>query len=60
MQFTNFAENYRKILFNLIERDTWNLLWDKIASQYEHGEAVLSTCSYHQSCSVSVDEIDHK
>ena len=48
------------ILFNLIERDTFNLLRYKLAHQYEHGETVLSTCSYHQFCPVSVDEIGYK
>ena len=54
------SKTKEKILFNLIERDTLNLLWDKIACQYEHGETVPGTCSYLQSCPVSVDEIGYK
>ena len=51
------SKTIENILFNFIKKDTWNLLWDKIACQYEHGETVPGTCSYHQSCPVSVDEI---
>ena len=48
------------ILFNSIERVTLNLLWDKLACQYEHGETVPGTRSYHQLCPVTVDEIGYK
>ena len=54
------SKTIEKILFNLIERDTLNLLWDKIACQYEHGESVPGTYICHQSCPVSVDEIGCK
>ena len=37
-----------------------NLLWDKLACQYEHGETVPGTRSYHQLCPVTVDEIGYK
>ena len=37
-----------------------DLLWDKIACQYENGETAPGTHSCHQSCPVSVDEIDYK
>ena len=37
-----------------------NLLCNKLACQYEHGETVPGTCSYHQFCPVSVDEIGYK
>ena len=47
-------------IFNLIERDTLNLLWDKLACQYEHGETAPGTCSYHQCFPVSADEICYK
>ena len=30
------SKTIENILFNLIERDTLNLLWDKLACQYEH------------------------
>ena len=53
------SKTIEKILFNLIERDTLNLLWDKIACQYEHGEIVPGTHSYQQSCSVLVDKIGY-
>ena len=55
-----YCKTIENILFNLIERDTLNLLWDKIACQYEHGETVPGTHSCHQSCPVSFDEIGHK
>ena len=32
------GKTIERLLFNLIERDTLNLLWDKLACQYEHGE----------------------
>ena len=57
-QFCN--KTIEKILFNLIERYTSNLLWDKIACQYEHRETIPGTHSYHQSCPVSVDKIGYK
>ena len=53
------SQTIEKILLNLIERDTLNLLWDKIACQYEHGEIVPGTHSYQQSCSVLVDKIGY-
>ena len=37
-----------------------NLLWDKLACQYEHGETIPGTRSYHQCCPVSADEIGYK
>ena len=37
-----------------------NLLCDRLACQYEHGETVPGTRSYHQLCPVSVDEIGYK
>ena len=37
-----------------------NLLGDKLPCQYEHGETVSNTHSYHQFCPVSVDEIGYK
>ena len=46
------AEN---ILFNLIERNTLNLFWNKLAYEYEHEENVSGTRSYHQLCPVLVD-----
>ena len=55
-----YCKTIENILFNLIERDTLNLLWDKIACQYEHGETVPYTRSYLQSCLVSVDKIGYK
>ena len=61
MQFTNFAAKLKKkVLLNLIERDTLNLHWDKIACQYEQGETVPGSRSYHQSCPVSVDKTGYK
>ena len=48
------------MLFNLIERDTWNTFWDKLTCHYEHGETVPGTHSYHQLCPVSVDKIGYK
>ena len=48
------------MLFNLIEMDTWNIFWDKLTCQYEHGETVPGTHSYHQLCLVSVDKIGYK
>ena len=54
------SKTTENILINLIEKDTLNLLWDKIACQYEHGETVHGTRSYHQSCPVSVDGIGYK
>ena len=47
-------------MFSLIERDTLNLLWDKLACYYEHGETVPGTFCYIQLCTVSVDEISYK
>ena len=47
-------------MYNLVERDTLNLLWDKLACQYEHGETVPGSCSCHQLCPVSVDETGYK
>ena len=37
-----------------------NLLCDKLACQYEHGETVPGTHSYQQFCPVSIDEIGYK
>ena len=37
------SKNTENILFNFIERDTLNLLWDKLACLYEHGETVSGT-----------------
>ena len=46
------SKNIENISFNLIEGDTLNLLWDKLACRYEHGETVSGTCSYHQFCPI--------
>ena len=54
------SKTIKKILFNLIERDTLNLIWDKITCQYKYGETVPGTRSYYQSCPVSVDKIGYK
>ena len=35
------SKNTLNILFNFIERDTLNLLWDKWACQHENGEMRL-------------------
>ena len=37
------SKNTENILFNFIKRDTLNLLWDKLACLYEHGETVSGT-----------------
>ena len=55
-----YSKTIKNISFNLIERDTSNLLLNKLACQYEHGETVPGTCSYHQCCPVSADEICYK
>ena len=47
-------------MFDLIERDTLNLFWDKLACQYEHGETLPGTHSHLQLCPVSVDKIGYK
>ena len=54
------SKTIENILFNSIKRDTLNLLWDKLACQYEHGETVPGTQSYHQCYPVSADEIGYK
>ena len=41
------SKTIENILFNLIERDTLNLLWYKLAHRYEQGETVPGTHSYH-------------
>ena len=41
------SKTIENILFNLIERDTLNLLWYILAHRYEHGETVPGTHSYH-------------
>ena len=46
------SKNIENISFNLIERGTLNLIWDKLASQYEHGETVPGTRSHHQFCPI--------
>ena len=53
-------QNYRKHIVNSIKRDTLNLLWDKLVCQYERGETIPGTRSYHQCCPVSADEIGYK
>ena len=55
-----YSKTIKNISLNLIERETLNLLWDKLACQYENGETVPGTCSYHQCCPVSADEICYK
>ena len=35
-----YSKTIKKISLNLIERETLNLLWDKLACQYENGEIV--------------------
>ena len=42
----------KNISFNLIEKDNLNLLWDKFACRYEHGETVPGTCSHYQFCPI--------
>ena len=37
-----------------------NLLWDKLACHYEHGEIVPGTHSYHHLCPVTVDKIGYE
>ena len=46
------SKNIENISFNLIEGDTLNLLWDKLACRYEHGETVSGTRSHHQFCPI--------
>ena len=41
------SKTTQNILFNLIERNTLNLFWDKLACQYEHGKTVPVTSHYH-------------
>ena len=53
------CKNTKNILFNFFERDNLNLLWDKLACHYEHGETVPGTGSYQQLCPVSVDKIGY-
>ena len=45
-------KSIKKILFNLIERCTLNLVWDKLASQYEYGETAPGTRSHHHFCPI--------
>ena len=54
------SKTIENILFNLIKKGTFNLLWDKLSCQYEHGGTVPGTRSYHQLFSVSVDGIGYK
>ena len=47
-------------MFNLIEWDTVNLLWGKLACRYKHREIIPGTHNYYQFCPVSVDGIGYK
>ena len=53
------SKNAEYILFNFCERDTLNILWDKLAYHYEYGKTVPGTHSYQQLPPVSVDKIDY-
>ena len=57
--YLSCSKNTEYILFNFCERDTLNILWDKLAYHYEYGKTVPGTHSYQQLAPVSVDKVDY-